>query len=338
MPLAPHRLVCLLFVLGGCLSAHAQGAASASAQKVQGMASSLTPTEAASAEPVPRVPGLSTLLRGFDAGVTISAVHDSSIGWYSVAIPAVSYSFSSHFAVDASLPIYPYRLVWNEISSTPSSTPLTEQLVEREGDLGDTLVGFHASFNPSAMQNTTTAYLNLPTGNRSDGLGAGKVTFDFSDRMVRYVGQTGFLADLGVGDSSGLFNSLVAKDYSTVGPLAHFQAGAIVWVLGRDYLQSVAYEQLPLGAQTVYTAVNPQRGPNQTAVSFNTQSEDNGFTTLLGIPLNDHLTLSSYYNRSLRQHLDTVSMGITYVLRGNKRNRELSLIDKALREAARDAR
>jgi hypothetical protein len=294
----------------------------------------MTPAEAAPAEPVPRVPGLSTLLRGFDVGVTLSGVHDASTGWYSVAIPAASYTFSQHFAVDASLPIYPYRLVWNEISSTAP----TERLVEREGDVGDTLVGFHASFNPSALQNTTTASLNLPTGNRSDGLGAGKVTFDFSDHLVRYVGLTGLLVDLGVGDSSGLFNSLVAKDYSTVGPLAHFQAGAIVWIFGRDYLQTVVYEQLPLGAQTVYAAVNPQGGPNQTAISFITQSEDNGFTTLLGIPLNDHLTLSSYYNRSLRQHLDTVSMGITYVLRGNQRSRELSLIDKALREAAREVR
>ena len=334
MPSALQRLVCLLFVLGGCLCANAQGAASASAQKAQGAATSQMPTEAAPVEPVPRVPGLSTLLRGFDAGVTLSAVHDSSVGWFSVAIPAVSYSFSPHFAVDASLPVYPYRLVWNEVSTTP----ITERLVERQGDLGDTLVGLHASFNPSALQNTATASLNLPSGSHTDGLGAGKVTFDFSEHMVRYLRQTGILVDLGVGDSSSLVNSLVAKDYSAVGPLAHFQAGAIVWIFGRDYLQSVAYEQLPLGAQTVVTTANPRGLPNPTVVSVNTVSEDNGFTTLLGIPLTDHLTLSSYYNRSLRQHVDTVSMGVTFVLRGNRRNRELALIDKALREAAREVR
>jgi hypothetical protein len=62
-------------------------------------------------------------------------------------------------------------------------------------------------------------------------------------------------------------------------------------------------------------------------------SEDNGFTTSIAIPLTDHLTLSGYYNRSLREHLDTVSTGITSVLRGTARHRRLSLIDRALREA-----
>jgi len=62
-------------------------------------------------------------------------------------------------------------------------------------------------------------------------------------------------------------------------------------------------------------------------------SEDNGITTSLSIPLNAHLTWSGYYNRSLRQHVDTVSTGFTYVLRGSPRNKRLSMIDRALREA-----
>ena len=63
-----------------------------------------------------------------------------------------------------------------------------------------------------------------------------------------------------------------------------------------------------------------------------TVSEDNGFTTFLGVPLNSYVYLSGYYNRSLRQRLDTVSFGVTYILRGTSR-RKLSMIDKALREA-----
>jgi hypothetical protein len=48
--------------------------------------------------------------------------------------------------------------------------------------------------------------------------------------------------------------------------------------------------------------------------------------------LNSYISLSGYYNRSLRQRLDTVSFGVTYILRGTSR-RKLSMIDKALREA-----
>jgi hypothetical protein len=43
--------------------------------------------------------------------------------------------------------------------------------------------------------------------------------------------------------------------------------------------------------------------------------------------------LSSYYNRSLRQHIDTVSIGVTCVLRSMPWRKRLSLIDRALREA-----
>ena len=61
-------------------------------------------------------------------------------------------------------------------------------------------------------------------------------------------------------------------------------------------------------------------------------SEDNGFTTFVGIPLTHYVTFTGYYNHSLRQHLDTFSFGVTYVVRGASK-RKLSMIDKALREA-----
>jgi hypothetical protein len=61
-------------------------------------------------------------------------------------------------------------------------------------------------------------------------------------------------------------------------------------------------------------------------------NEDNGFTTFAGVPINNYFSLSGYYNRSLRQHLDTVSFGVTYILRGTPKRR-LSMIDRALREA-----
>jgi hypothetical protein len=63
-------------------------------------------------------------------------------------------------------------------------------------------------------------------------------------------------------------------------------------------------------------------------------SEDNGFTTALGVPVTAHLLFSGYYNRSLRQHQDTVSLGMTFVLRPLPGHRHLSMIDRALREAA----
>lgn len=313
-----YRLAGLLLTLGVCLGAKAQGASQASVQPLP---------ETSHLEQVPRVPGVGTLLRGLNAGLSFSGVHDSSVGWYDVTTPAVSYTFSPHYSADASLSIYPYRLVQNQ------NPQIAQRLLKATGEVGDTLIGVHGSFNPSKFWNTTTASFTLPTGNSTDGLSTGKVTFDFSNRLERYAKRTGLLVDLGIGDSSGLFNSVVGRNYNSLGPLAHFQTGVVLLLPGRSYVQSVAYEQLPLGSQTIYTALGPPGSPAQPPVSGSGMSEDNGFTTTFDIPLNAHLAISSYYNRSLRHRLDTVSIGVTYVLRGIPGKKRLSLIDRALREA-----
>jgi hypothetical protein len=79
----------------------------------------------------------------------------------------------------------------------------------------------------------------------------------------------------------------------------------------------------------------PGGGQGITVVSGRRVTEDNGFTTSVGIPLTSHITFLSYYNRSLRLHLDTVSTGISYAFKGTPIRRNPSLIDKALLEGER---
>ena len=67
------------FLLACGVSAHAQVTAAA------GIAPGHTPEKV---QTIPRVPGLSTLFDGFNAGVNYSGVHSSSVGWYSVTTPA----------------------------------------------------------------------------------------------------------------------------------------------------------------------------------------------------------------------------------------------------------
>ena len=285
--------------------------------------------DASQLEQVPKVPGVGTLLHGLNAGVTFSGVHDSSIGWYNVVTPAVSYAFSQHFSADASVSIYPYRLVEQQLPTTPPSF----RLAPAEGETGDTLIGLHAAFNRGLLRSTSTAYLSAPSGDQSVGLGTGKAAFDFSEHLERYAGRFALIADLGVGNSSVLFNNLVTRDYSSVGALAHFQEGIALWLPGRSYIQAVAYEQVPFGNQTVYAALGRPGSPPVPVASTSSESKDDGVTTSVGIPLTPHIEVSSYYNRSLRQHDDTVSVGMTFVLRGTLKSKSASMIDRALREA-----
>jgi hypothetical protein len=284
-------------------------------------------------EQVPRVPGIGTLLHGVNAGVTFSGVHDSSIGWYTVATPAMSYTYSRHYAADVSFSIYPSREVVDDVRNVDPGAPPTQQLVLATGELSDTFIGLHGAFNARKLRNTATASFTLPTGDNAEGLGAGKLTFDFSDRLEFQARKTSLLLDIGAGNSSGLFNRMVTNNYTSIGPLAHFQQGVAFWPFRLGYIQSVLYEQIPIGDQTVYTNPGPPGSPGATVVFGNGLGHDSGVTTAVGIPLASNLTLCGYYNRSFVQSLDTVSVGITYVLRGRAEMKKPSMIDRALREA-----
>jgi hypothetical protein len=282
---------------------------------------------------VPRVPGMSSLLHGVNGGITFAGVHNSAAGWYEVLEPALSYSFSAHYSADASAPIYLHRLV-QPPASGPTSTP---KLVLDGSDAGDTLIGFHGAFNPKCFEETATGTLTAPTGNHTNGLGTGRVTFDLDNRMERNLGPAVLHLDFGFGDSAGADSTVLQHNYNTLGFLAHFETGATFWVKRYGYLQSVAYEQLPLGSQKIYQLVKSTTNKTTTTtyqLVSSGLSEDNGITTLIGAPLTGHLLFSGYYSRSLRQHQDTVSLGMTFVFRGMPGRTRLSTIDRALREAA----
>ena len=302
----------------------------ASSQTVESARSNAT-DPARSSDSVPRVPGLSDIFSGFNAGISYFGVHNSAIGWYSVATPAVSYTFSRHYSADASASIYFHRLVENLNPGAPADQKLVLDAV----DASDTFLSFHATYLPRRLQDTITASLSLPTGNSSEGLGTGHVTYDFTNHAERDFEKAGIFLDLGAGNSSTLSNNIVTKDYSSLGPLAHFETGPIFWWRG-NYLEMLAYEQLPIGSQKIYTSYSPADGSPQTVVSSPGISEDNGLTVIAGIPLTSKLTALSYYNRSLRHHNDTVSFGLTYVLRGSQKGKWTSMIDQALREAERN--
>jgi hypothetical protein len=119
-----------------------------------------------------------------------------------------------------------------------------------------------------------------------------------------------------------------------VGGLGDFQTGAVLWLPKNSYFEAIAYEQLPFGSQTVYSSDGEHEHFPQQTVTGTGFAEDNGFVTFAGIPLAEHFTLSGYYNRSLRRRTDTVSFGITWVLRQPARESDEDfLVDRAIREA-----
>jgi len=324
--------ICLASLVGIVSRADGQAAAPVANQQAVAPQQQGQAAATAEAQQVPRVPGLS-VWRGFNAGLTFSQVHDSSAGWYNLLTPAISYSFSRHYSADASISVYPYRLVQVQ-SGSNSTLGSSTQLVADHGDVSDLIVGVHGSFAWNEDWRTTVTILGTaPTGSRFEGLGAGKFTYDVSDRVDRYFDHGSLMVDLGGGDTSGLFNRQITQDQTSVGTVVHFAVGGVLYLPRNMYLQTMGYELLPMGQQTVYATVSPPGTPPMQIITGTGVSEENGITTTLGVPLTSHITLWSYYNRSLRQQTDTVSTGITYVFRPSVRRKHLSLIDRALREA-----
>jgi hypothetical protein len=257
---------------------------------------------------IPELPDVAPAFHGWNAGLTISGVHDSVTGWATIATPAIGYSFNDIFSIDATLPIYMYRLAESR-STRPKPTAL---LVNQRGEPGDIVFGLHAQFVPRLFQYQLTGAFTAPTGDEAYGLTTGRVTFDINNHFERTFGRIIPNLEIGGGDSTTLVNRTVTKNYTSLGPLAHFQVGLGVELFRSISFETDAYEQLPIGDQKIY---GPSRNGKATVVTGHNVTEDNGFTNSLDIPFGNQFTLSGYYSRSLRLHTDSAAIGISYVLR-----------------------
>ena len=322
-----------LAVFSSGMSAQAPARPAASGASASGATPGLQ--ESPSLQSAPRVPGVSSAFQGFNAGINYSAVRNTSIGWYSVVTPALSWAFNSHYSADVNTSVY-FKRRYTTTTTTGGTTKQT--IVDTAEDAGDTLFGLHAAFATRAVEDTVSATISAPTGDVTAGLGAGRVTFDFTNHLERSKGQAGYFLDLGAGNSSYLFNNSVERNSSSQGGLAHFLVGAQGWIADHVFLEQVIYEQLPFGTQTIYAKDEkppPGQPPPPPGAKVSTgASEDNGLTTYFGVPAGGNVNLSGYYNHSLRQHSNTVSFGVTWVLRGSN-HKWSALVDRALKEAER---
>jgi hypothetical protein len=120
---------------------------------------------------------------------------------------------------------------------------------------------------PMAQRITST--LGLPTGDDANGLGAGQFTYAFINHFERQWGDN-FTPniELGIDDSPNLTSPRVLKSYEVVGTSAHFQAGldaSLPW-WNIDF-ESDAYEELPLGTQTVTSTTTKGKKGKQVTTS-----------------------------------------------------------------------
>jgi hypothetical protein len=269
--------------------------------------------------------GIVPITRGPNASLMTTSQHDSSDGWSEILTPNIAYRFDRHFSANLGLPVYAYidvNSVTIERNKKGVATGAVGSLQPRKFLLGDTDLAAEFEAHPHFLDYNLTATLGMPTGDDAKGLGAGQFTYNFDNHFERQVFDwlTPEL-ELGFGDSANLNNTLVRKSYTVVGDSAHFQVGVGISMPFDIVFTTDAYEDLPIGLQSVTsTTSNGKKGKQLQIVTSTTEEsgigEDNGFLNTLDIPLNRHITLSGFYNRSLRDKIDTAGFSLTFLLRG----------------------
>ncbi len=255
--------------------------------------------------------GIIPFVRGPNLSLSTTSQHDSSDGWSSILTPDFAWRFNRAFSADVNVPLYGYInvLVTSGTAARPVYTQQTKHFVA-----GDTQLSGHFEIDPDLVTYAATLTLGLPSGNTAYGLGAGQPTYFVNNHLEKSVGFLTPDIEVGIGDSSALVGARVRKSYVSVGPLAHFQAGVSIDLPHHLEFESDAYEELPVAAETLYSTTGKGK-KKKTVATGPSVAEDNGFTNSLDIPLTGHLTLSGFYNRSLRSHIDTAGFSLTFLLK-----------------------
>lgn len=279
-----------------------------------------TPGGTASATTTSAPAGVVPLLHGFNASFASTTQHDSSSGWSSILTPDLAFRFNRYLSADASIPMYDYIHV--EVNRGTAAKPVYKDFTKHAA-LGDTALATHLDLHPSLLDFTLSTSLGLPTGKPAYGLGAGQPTFNVTNHFEK--GFVIFTPDLelGIGDSSNLLTRRARKNYTSVGTLANFQGGSSIDLPFSMAFEADAYEQLPIANSTTYSTTGRGKKKVTTAIN-NGATEDNGFLTSLDVPLLSHLTLSGFYNRSLRLHDDLAGFTLTFLLRPPPNNLKIT--------------
>lgn len=264
---------------------------------------------------------------GFNASITTSSQFDTVTGWANVLMPSLAYRFNRYVSADVATPIFLYLRSQHTVDNTiPGQAPSLTRLTEiRHGVPGDTVMAAHLSSKhfkigkAGSFGNTVTGSLSAPTGSSEDGIGAGKVTYNFTNHLQ----SDSLLApyvDVGIGTTSRLQNPRLQRSQTSRGKLLNLGAGVSLQLPRASTIYLEGYEQLPLGSQTVFQT-DPRSGrPGQATVQTSSGlAEDNGINFSIDVPVAPHVMWSGFYSHGFRLHEETVGFAFTFLLRSPPR-------------------
>jgi len=240
-----------------------------------------------------------------------SADSDSSVyDWTTTT----GYIFDKHFSANVGVPI----LVVRGTTSTGTTTS--------NSGLGNISAQLQFANKNPVLNFGAVATVALPTGDRSKGLSTGRVTFDWTNQMAKELGR--FTPFLSAGVANSIFDSVYRRlPYTTLGTLAHFEAGT-AFDLGRSLtISASAYDIAPWGMQKVYSRV-VRKGSSGAQASKHGRiyldkavtsggssiDSDNGFNADLDFNPWKYVDCDFGFSHSVHYQLNTFSFGVSFNL------------------------
>lgn len=262
--------------------------------------------------------------KGFSSYTSFEQTHDSASNWSSVLDSSITYNFNKRVGVSVGVPV---QLMQNQVSTSTTTTTGsagTTPLTASYNSLGDMRMGLTFSSPTPVLHYVGTFTATAPTGDTSVGLSTGRPTVDFNNRLEYDLGRFTPLAEIGIGDSNTLINSLIKRPYSTLGALPHFKGGLSFEVVKNLSIEIAGYENVPIGNQKLYSKLYKSSGasgsgsasdPAYKKGSFTSGtgiSEDNGFSTSVSTKLGKRMDVTVIYDHSVHQQLDTVAFSLGF--------------------------
>jgi hypothetical protein len=231
---------------------------------------------------------------------------------------SATYYFTDHFSARAGIPIY-----FDRSSASISSTTAVAAAPTFSSGIGDIFLTLRAAWKEPIINYASALTGTLPSGERSKGFSTGHFTFDWSNRFDRSFSRVTPFFDVGLANSV-TDTPYFMRPFATLGPLAHFEAGAGLSLPHMVQVTVSAYDIAPWGTQTLVSRVVGAGSPGKSGTATHGRqfenahqtvgtaslTHDDGFAVGLLVSPKSYLDLNVGYTRSAQYALDTISFGI----------------------------
>lgn len=236
-----------------------------------------------------------------EKGFTLTETYEGSAdtdGFITDIDSSVGYVFNPHFSVNMGA----QYLFVNPSSSYSKKTSTTSA-----SGMGNPSLGFRYSRKGPLLDYSTGVNGAFPLASSAKGLSTGSVTFDWDNHFAH--GFDLFTPFLDVGLANSVPNTRFLKyPYTSLGTLAHFEAGSEMDLGDKFSVSASGYYILPWGAQQIFVlGKKSYSGSNKGGVSL---TRDDGINLGLDYNLTRFVDLSAGYSYSVYSVLNTVSFGV----------------------------